>query len=64
MGHEPVCRDRGASAGSCGPAWCWAQLSGSALKVPGIILCFVKTKSAIVTVVKIVFVDMRSRQKM
>lgn len=64
MGHEPVCKDRAASAGSCGPTWCWAQLSGSALKLPGIILCFVKTKSAIGALVKIVFIDMRSTQKM
>lgn len=63
MGHEQVCKDRGASAGTCGPTWCWAQLSGSAPKVLCIILCFVKTKAAMVAVVKIVFIDTRSRQK-
>lgn len=64
MGHEQLCKDRGASAGTCGPTWCWAQLSGSALKVPCIILCFVKTKAAVVAFFKIVFIDTRSRQKM
>lgn len=64
MEHEQLCKDRGVTAGTCGPTRCWAQLSGSALKVPCIILCFVKTKAAVVAVFKIVFIDMRSRQEM